>query len=148
MPWELLHAVGMTKRKKEKEWKSIMTIRELKGGCGSPRVCPCRVPPGLLASCGLQPKKGSSPTPCSCPQSPNPDHLSSCQHPFISGPQMYVEYPLVHARPGFSASRVSIRYLSVFHFPPSPQLAQWSRPMKLPHSCLPPFHPFFTQLPE
>ena len=65
-----------------------------------PEFVPAGSHPGLLVSCGLKPRKSS-------PQSPNPGHIASHQHPFFWGPHS-VEYPLMHARPVLSASQVLV----------------------------------------
>lgn len=60
--------------------------------------------PGCWPPVALSPGKAGPQLLVTAPASPKPGHTSSHKHPFFLGPQLYVEYPLMHAGPVLSAS--------------------------------------------
>lgn len=64
--------------------------------------------PGCWPPVALSPGKAGPQLLVTAPASPNPGHTSSHKHPFFLGPQLYVEYPLMHAGPVLSASHVLV----------------------------------------
>ena len=108
-----------------------------------PEFVPAGSHPGLLVSCGLKPRKSS-------PQSPNPGHRASHQHPFFWGPHS-VEYPLMHARPALSASQVLVSGIDLLSSSLHPHSwhgcpGHWSVLTTLCHPSLHPSHSFLSGL--